>query len=341
MRLPLPRGPLSAALMNDLRSGTVRPATLACAQHLARTTSDALADEDLQICLLAMYELHYSGLDGVAAQAEWDPEVLRLRQVLEAALERDLRRAVPVVEDDGAPIDLALERVIEALDGGPSISRFLSRSGDERQWREFLVQKSLYHLHEADPHTFAIPRLTGKAKAALVEIQSDEYGGGSPARMHSALFARMMREFDLDDSYGAYVDSVPAPALATTTLMTFFGISRRWRGAAVGHLCGIEMTSTEPCRRLAAGLHRLQADPEAILYYEEHVEADAVHEQLASKDLAGSLVATSPELRADLLFGIGAYLTVEARMGASILESWEDGGSRLRTTTAQDAVSAA
>ena len=61
------------------------------------------------------------------------------------------------------------------------------------------MHRSVYHLREADPHTWAIPRLAGRAKAALVEIQIDEYGGGRPERMHAELFRTTMRELGLDD----------------------------------------------------------------------------------------------------------------------------------------------
>src|SRR5918997_1483806 len=69
--------------------------------------------------------------------------------------------------------------------------------------------RSVYHLKEADPHTFAVPRLSGRAKAAMVEIQADEYGGGSAERMHSQLFAGMMCDLGLDAGYGALWDDAP------------------------------------------------------------------------------------------------------------------------------------
>ncbi len=54
------------------------------------------------------------------------------------------------------------------------------------------MHRSAYQLKEADPHSWAIPRLSGPPKAALVEIQADEYGGGRPDRMHAELFADAM-----------------------------------------------------------------------------------------------------------------------------------------------------
>ena len=97
--------------------------------------------------------------------------------------------------------------------------------------REFAIHRSLYQRKEADPHTFAIPRVSGPAKAALVEIQFDEYGSGVLEDMHSELFADTMRALDLDPTYGAYLDVVPAVTLATTNLVSMFGLHRRWRGA--------------------------------------------------------------------------------------------------------------
>ena len=52
--------------------------------------------------------------------------------------------------------------------------------------------RSVYHLKEADPSAWVLPRLTGPAKAALAELLYDEYGGGRAERLHAGLFARGM-----------------------------------------------------------------------------------------------------------------------------------------------------
>ena len=112
--------------------------------------------------------------------------------------------------------------------------------------------------------------------------------------------------------------------------MSLFGLHRRWRGAALGHLAAEEMTSSEPSRRYSAGLRRLGFDGRTTVCYDEHVEADAVHEQIASVDMCGSLVADDPERAADVLFGAACSLAMDGVAAHHLLGAWETGRSALR-----------
>jgi hypothetical protein len=330
MRLPKPRGPLSAALCADLTDGrTLDPSTLATAETLTAAATDPLTDDDLQLSLAICYELHYRGFDGVDDAWEWDPELLRLRGLLEARHLAALQALVTPVEVTDEPVDQQLTAVI-AADDGPSLSRYLARQGTLEHWREYLTLRSVYHLKEGDPHTWVIPRLAGRAKAAMVEIQADEYGGGSAARMHSQLFAGMMRDLDLDAGYGVLWDDAPAVAFTSVNTMSLFGLHRRWRGACLGHLAAVEMTSSEPSRRYSAGLRRLGFGKDTAVFYDEHVEADAVHEQIASVDMCGSLVREDPSLTADVLFGAQCSLALDGLTAVHLLDAWEAGRTGLR-----------
>ena len=189
-----------------------------------------------------------------------------------------------------------------------------------------MVHRSAYQLKEADPHSWALPRLTGPPKAALVEIQADEYGGGRPERIH----AHAVRRVDggarpRSDAYGAYLDAIPGVTLATVNLMSLLGLHRRWRGAIVGHLALFEMTSSIPNRRYANGLRRLGFGEAATDFFDEHVEADAVHENIAAVDLAGGLVRQEPELGADVLWGARALAALDARWAAHVLDAGRPG----------------
>ena len=324
--LPAARGPLSEALLEELR----RPA-----HALALTaprTDDVLGDEDVQLSLYLCYELHYRGLDGVDERWEWEPSLLAVRQALEARFEARLDELAGSRDDEVPPeqMDVALRAVADA-DDAPSVSLHIEREATAGELREFVVHRSAYQLKEADPHSWAIPRLTGPPKAALVEIQADEYGGGRPERVHAQLFADAMEALGLDARYGAYLDHVPAVTLATVNLMSLCGLHRRLRGALVGHLALFEMSSSIPNRRYARGLRRLGFDgPEATEFFDEHVEADAVHENLAAVDLAGGLARQQPALAGQILWGARAMVALDDRWARHLMTAWGEGRSSLR-----------
>lgn len=325
------RGPLSTWVLDRLREP---PSAAADSQASPPPTTldDPLTGDDLHLALYLCYELHYGGLPGADDAWEWDPGLLAFRASLERPFEDAVRRAVAEMpEVRRGPIDVRLREVLR-LEDGPSLSGYLDRQGTPSDYREFLIHRSAYHLKEADPHAWAIPRLRGATKVALLEIESDEYGGGDAGWMHSAMFARAMTALDLDPSVGAYLDLLPGSTLATVNLMSLFGLHRRWRGAIVGHLAAFEMTSCIPNRRYGDGLRRLGFDGDAVAYFDEHVEADAVHEAVAANDLAGGLLTQEPALEDDVLFGARALCAVEATFARHVLEAWRSGTSSLLPT---------
>lgn len=326
------RGPLSRAVLAHLTGDHDGTDHTSLAEAAVAASADIVRDDDIQLTLFVLYASAYGSLPELDADLEWDPALLATRRTLERAFEDELRRTVPVPTAPEPTVDAVGRALFElaAADSGPSLSRYIAKKATEEQAREMLMQRSAYTLREADPHSWAIPRLEGRAKAALVEIQSDEYGGGRPQRVHAELFARAMRAAGLDSTYGAYIDDLPAITLASFTMMSLFGLNRRLVGAIVGHLAAYEMTSSIPCRLYADGLRRLGFDPDVSAYFDEHVEADAVHEQIAARDLAGSLAEDHPELLPDILFGAAACLTVDGWAGAHVLESWTAGESSLR-----------
>jgi len=293
--------------------------------------ADPLADDDLQLALYCCYELHYRGLPGVADEWEWEPTLLALRRDMEACFESALAAAVPRPPLPAGPeeMDLALRAITEA-DDAPSVSRYINREATHEQLLEFLAHRSAYQLKEADPHSWALPRMYGGPKGALVQIQADEYGNGDPERIHAKLFAGTMDELGLDTAYGAYLDHLPGSTLATVNLMSFFGLHRRWRGAIVGHLALFEMESSVPNRRYAEGLRRLGFGSErATEFFDEHVTADAIHEAVAAVDLAGGLARQQPALTGDILWGAAALAEMDGRWARRMLGAWEEGVSSL------------
>ncbi|MEV6400396.1 iron-containing redox enzyme family protein [Streptomyces sp. NPDC051907] len=321
-RLVEGRGELSRAVTDALRSG----GTLRYAPGEVLTADPY--GEDLQLALYLLYELHYRGFEGVDDAREWDPDLLRLRQAMEArfldAMHTELSDAPQTVEDAFAPL------LVEPVDLSGSLSRYLETDGELWQLREYATLRSLYHLKEADPHAWAIPRLTGRAKAAFVAIEYDEFGAGRAERIHARLFADLMADLGLDPAYGRYLDHAPAPLLATVNLMSLFGLHRALRGALVGHFACVEVTSPPGSRRLVKAMRRCGAGAAAEHFYAEHVEADAVHEQVVRHDVIGGLLTDEPSLEADVAFGCAATLLLEDRLAHHIRDAWAQGSTALR-----------
>jgi hypothetical protein len=90
------------------------------------------------------------------------------------------------------------------------------------------------------------------------------------------------------------------------------------------------MTSSLPNRQYSQGLRRIGGNEASRRFYDEHVTADALHEQLAAHDLCGSLVADEPDLTEDVVFGAAACLHLDTRFADHLLRCWEAGKTSLR-----------
>jgi hypothetical protein len=317
--LPTPRGPLSASVLAALRGGGP-PRDLPPVPEPY--------GEDAQLTLYCLYELHYRGFAGVDAEREWDLDLLRVRRELELEFLAALRADVPAGNDVEQEVAGLLTEPVDSE--GTGVSHHLLRAGEAWQLREYLAHRSIYHLKEADPQVWVIPRLPAAAKAALVTVEHDEYGAGDPERVHAHLFAAMLRSTGLDDSYGAYLDRAPAPTLAEVNLMSLCGLHRALRGALVGQFATVELTSSPGSDRLVRAMDRMGFGPEASAFYAEHVEADAVHEQLMRRGVLQPLLAEEPELASDVVFGIRASTLLAERFGNRLLTAWSAGRSSLR-----------
>lgn len=314
MRLPKPRGAMSEWLVARLAEPGLAGAAPA---------PDSWDDES--VALWTLHELSFRGFEDADERAEWDPGLLGVRRDLEEALEDRLRSRWSEASSDAAPGPVGVPEALEALvaeDDGPSLADHVRRHADRDQVLELLRQRSVYHLKESDPSAFVVPRLPVRAKAALMALQFDEYGDGDPNRLHSHLFARGLEAVGLRAEYGAYVDDALTENLEMNNAGSLFGLHRRLRGAAMGHLAAFEMTSSLPSRKMVQGLDRLGLAGPMSDYYDEHVEADAVHEHLAARDICGTLAEDEPDQAEDILFGAFTCLDGEARFATAVLDAW-------------------
>jgi hypothetical protein len=320
---PEPRGPVSAYVLEHLAAP---PHALPAWPSPA---DDPLDGDDTHLALYLIYELSYRGVEGADERWEWHPDLLRLRAELEDRFTEALQGLVgelPEVDD----VTAFLQELCTDDGAGASVSRYCEQDGTLAQLREQAIHRTAWQLKEADPHSWAIPRLAGRPKAALIEIQSDEYGDGVDEDVHAELYALTMEQLGLRAEPNHYLDLLPGITLSTVNLVTMFGLHRRWLGAVVGHLTVFEMSSVTTMSRYATALRRLDLDPWTCLFYDTHVVADATHQTIAAHELAGGLVEQEPRRLPDVVFGALALCKLEGRFTELVLDAWGRGASSLR-----------
>jgi hypothetical protein len=140
----------------------------------------------------------------------------------------------------------------------------------------------------------------------------------------------MMTELGLCPEYGAYLDAAPAATLVEVNFMSLCGLHRSLRGALIGQFATVELTSSPGSDRLVRAMRRLGCGPAAIEFYAEHIEADAVHEQLIRRGVIAPLLAAEPQLAADVVFGIQASTLLAGRLSDLLLRRWAESQPTLR-----------
>ena len=98
----------------------------------------------------------------------------------------------------------------------------------------------------------------------------------------------------------------------------------------MGQFATVELTSSPGSERLVRALRRLRCPEQAVAFYDEHVEADAVHEQVVRHGVIAQLLDGEPHLADDVLFGIRGSGFLGNRLADLLLDGWEHGRSTLR-----------
>jgi len=319
--LPWPRGPLSEYVIATFRSKSGSPRLMPPVN-----VGNAIGDDDLQLALFLCYELHYR--DVASAEWEWDPAFLSFRAELERSFYEELRELTATPPARHPTLVQELDAVVSAYPS-TSISDFLCRRGTIDELREYCIHLSVSKLKYSDAQAFGVARLQGAAKAAMVQIQFGDHGGGSSAHSATSLFGEMLTSLRLDPSYGAYVGHVPGVSLASANLESFFGLHRRWRGAMVGQVAAMKMTSVESMERCGKAMEHVGIHEDEAQYFQTRSRIDALNALIARNRLVGALVHAEPEVAGDVLFGARSHLLLEERQSDNVLSAWSRGNSSL------------
>ncbi len=255
------------------------------------------------------------------------PGLLDLRRAIEGRFEaRATGGDAGVVGSVPADGDIG-EQLLDLVagDDGPSTAAFLQRRASREQILDYLRERSVQQLKESDPQSFVLPRLDGAAKVALAELQYDEYGGGRPQRLHATMYGDALEAAGLDRTYGAYIDETSGLSLTCCNVMTMFGLNRRLRGAAMGHLAAFEASSSVPAARSRPASNGSGFPMRSRRTSTSTSRRTPYTSTWPRATSAARWSAEDPSLREDVLFGAASSLHLDALSGGELLDRWTTG----------------
>jgi hypothetical protein len=179
------------------------------------------------------------------------------------------------------------------------------------QLREVVAQRSLFFLKEPDPWTMVIPSLRGEAKAGLIDLILDEYGWGRHDQMHSTVYATLMEKLGLSTGHDDYFDQTSWQLLAGLNYQAMLARHRRFCRRMYGYIYLVEADSPSSMRNYLAAYARAGInDPEVLLFYQLHIDADEGHADVALNEVVAPVLQSEPAAAADIARGIveGRYL---------------------------------
>ena len=257
----LARGALSAQLLWVLtEEPQAVPQLRQQAEQIVATSADVLADDDFQLALVVLLRAalpRLAGVDdalGVAAVAARAGAPCSRTPLERGPAGRWSRRRQPAGDAGPADVPARAGRARRRATTARRSRRTCTRRRTLEQFREFLVHRSVYHLQRGRPAHLGDPAAAraGQGRA-----------GGDPGRRvrrragrsgcTSRCSPRHARARASTTPTARYLDASPGDTLAGPTSCRCSGCTAGWRGALLGHLAALEMTSSLPNRRYGNG----------------------------------------------------------------------------------------
>lgn len=214
--------------------------------------------------------------------------------------------------------DLALaEHPLESPSWGPFIREFAPLEA----MKSIVAQRSLFFLREPDPWIYAVPTLSGVAKAGLIDLLLDEYGWGKYEHMHSTVYAHVMEALELETRIDHYESEASWQYLATLNHQWMYALEPEFSRRLLGVVYLTEADSPGAMTNYLAAWDRLGVTDERVLkFYDLHVHADENHRDVALHEVVMPVAeAGGPAAAREIAIGIWDGRALEAEFADHIL----------------------
>jgi hypothetical protein len=192
----------------------------------------------------------------------------------------------------------------------PLYEKHLRERADIEGLRTFIIQESTIDARFDD---FLAMVQIGTEEGIKLEIASnywDEMGQGIKAKMHTAMFTRILRKLDIEANVN---ESLTMEALACGNLSLMLSLRRQYFYKAIGYFAVTEYLAPQRFRNVITAWERNRLDSGDAEYYEAHVMIDKAHADNWFTNVIRPAIDRDPEAVVDITRGAFYRLNTSQR----------------------------
>jgi hypothetical protein len=192
----------------------------------------------------------------------------------------------------------------------PLYEKYLRERAGIDGLRTFIVQETTIDARFDD---FLAMVQIGTEEGIKLEIASnywDEMGQGIQAKMHTAMFTRILRKLDIEANVNGLLTT---EALACGNLSLMLSLRRQYFYKAIGYFAVTEYLAPQRFRDVITAWERNRLDSGDAEYYEAHVMIDRAHADNWFRNVIRPAIASDPEAVVEITRGAFYRLNTSQR----------------------------
>lgn len=227
--------------------------------------------------------------------------------------------------EDGKEYVKWLQQVISdhASSIHPLYNEYLSKEANADELAYYLAQESTLDPRFDDILAYMQVGTSAKEKMEIASNYWDEMGNGNPEEVHTKLFARAMKDLNVNQSY--IQEHMLYDARVSGNLSSALALSRRHYYKAVGYFGVTEYLAPRRFKHVVKAWRRNGLPDAGIIYHDLHIRIDTVHAKAWLNNVIAPIVDKNPVLGREIALGAIIRLNSSERYLDTMLKVFKSG----------------
>ncbi|MBL4670802.1 MAG: iron-containing redox enzyme family protein [Arenicella sp.] len=183
----------------------------------------------------------------------------------------------------------------------PLYNQYMAESATASDLALFLAQETSLDPRFDDILALMQIGTQGAEKLEIANNYYDEMGNGNSEEVHTVLFAKALKELNIDEKY--INDNMLLDSIVAGNLSSCLSLSRRHYYKSVGYFGVTEYLAPRRFKHVVAAWNRNNLPPESIIYHKIHIAIDTVHARGWLNNIIAPLVNQSPAIGREIALG--------------------------------------